>query len=202
MIARYFLQQLAFLFIIFGLIIPAQFAYATPPVVQCYQYGFNEIYSVDKTSLPKDVSFESIPAKAGFVNQSFLKNSSSNHLIIDFNVAYRDKIKLVDGGVYRKINDMDWYAETRYFSSLYALVHINKEIPNANAYNSNEKPQQQIDPVHFSIAAQYNDRPITITGTVSYVLTERDCTAKNSVTPRPKGLWNVILEFFASFKFW
>ena len=188
-------------FMIFSFFISTQFAYATPSVVPCFRYGFNEMYSVDQTSLPEGVSFQSVPLKIGFINKSFLKNSSPNPFVIDFDQDHYDKIKLVDGGVYRQINDGDWYGETEYFSSLYALVHINKEIPNANLYNSNEKPMS-LDPIRFSIVAKYNDRPTTITGTVSYVLTERDCATQNTVAPRAKSFWTVVLEFLASLKFW
>jgi len=187
MIVRYFLQRLGFLFIIFALIVPAHFAYATPPSIPCYRYSLREIYAVNQNSLPDGVSFVDLGIP-------YLQNISHQPLV--FNIPDEYPYKLVDGKEYfKRTGETQWY-EYGYeppAHSLYELSHLYNEIPPAS-YSNTTKPEP-IAPVLFSLPAQYGERPVTITGTVSYEPVDRDCYTT-------RGFWAVVFEFFASLKFW
>lgn len=208
MVARYFLRRLAFLSIIFGLIVPAQFAYATPPTLPCSRYSFEEVYSLDQNSLPAGVSLLEVAISRDGVDKNyFLKNSNSKPLVIDLGPPSQNKLKFVDDKAYRKIaeSDTEWYEEKQVAyadaGSLYVLARRNKDIPNPLSFSSDTKPTS-IAPVRFSIAAQYNEQPIAIIGTLSYVLVEHDCAAEKAAVPQTRGFWAAVLGFFVSLKFW
>ena len=195
-----FSQRSGFLFlIIFSLIAPAQFAFATTPTVPCSRYGFLEVYSLDQNNLPVGISLR----QDGVTKNYFLKNSSPQPLVIDFGSKSQHQIRLQNGEAYIEAVDSDvkYYEEKPIRGSLYDLARLNKEIPNPASFSSNTKPTPMA-PVRFSIIAQYNKKPITITGTLSYVLVENDCATEKAVAPQTRSFWAVVLDFFASFKFW
>ncbi len=186
------------LFLTFSFVALAPFAQAMSIDGNCYRYSYTERYVVDTNTLPPFVTVRKEVSPDGINTSYFLYNESSKPLIVQYKgSSIQTQLKLADSKAYYKSSyDTDWFEitdtlfseinkssyDTGWFkkitdtsysaisSSLYYFVDIDSVI-----FRSNTKPAP-LAPVRFSIAAQYNGQPVNITGTLSYILLDRDCS--------------------------
>lgn len=226
-----FLQRIGALFFVtvLSFAIFTQFAHATV-IIPCVPYTFLESYNVNNETLPalvealttedgKPYIINTGPKKLRFQDTGKNTGSQSTLLLVDSKAVttyYGSREEHVYTG--RALVGA---------ASLYQLAH--QDTPRI-LYDSQTRPKQP-DPTPFSISAEYDGKPITITGTISYKLREYDCPSGKEITgertdaqkidktvaPKPvdtsspvvpqdvqqkKSFWTIILQFLTSLKFW
>lgn len=183
MIIQSFTRASTYFLLIFSLTVPIQFAGATLLAPVCYRYSYAENYALDESTLPPYVTLQV------YGGSSSLNNASSKPLILQHNGASHPEIKLVDSKTYMRWLDTTEWKEAAY--GIHNFAQFDTEIPFDKIKNSNTRPTP-ISPIHFVISGQHNGKPVSITGTLSFILVERDCAtdkvivATNPTTPTPE----------------
>ena len=223
--------SIMFVLLAAALAIPTQFVYATSIGPPCQRFNYTESYVLDPITLPPLVALREEVSPGGIYKWYFLDNTSSKPLIVQYKDSYQTQVKLVDSKVYNKSSDAtDWSSSSKYanWNSLYNLVRIDAKIQDPISADVMPAP---IAPIYFSLTAQLSGQPISITGTLSYILIEHDCatgkvkvvgktdiqktdtaTTSKSVdtsdqvvqqdVEQEKSFWARILQFLVSLKFW
>ncbi len=172
MIARYFVQQSAALFLtIFSFFAFAQFAHALiPPLCTGPYYTYSRTVALDKNTLPSEIVVDSDGAA------TYLKNTGSKALVFKFpNVGRIDRF--VNGTVYSSTMNANgtWSTEYEIGARGVSTVALVGDGPTLRIDN----PLQLPSPREFSARLQYDNQPITIKGSVSYKLHQYDCAGKD-----------------------
>ncbi len=171
MIARYFVQQSAALFlIIFFFFALAQFAHAlVPRLCTGPHYTYSRTVALDKNTLPSEIVVESDGSA------TYLKNTGSKALVFKFPNGRIDRF--VNGTVYSSLLNANgiWSAEYEIGARGVTTEVLVNDGPTIRIDN----PLQLPSPREFSATLQYDNHPITIKGSVSYKLHQYDCAGKD-----------------------
>ena len=195
MITKSFKRIIIVSFLVLSIVASPRFVNALT-VLKCYRYSYTENYTIDTKVFPPLVTLREVVTPGGIYKYYFLNNAGSKPLFVQYKDYFQTKVKFVDNKVYNKPSDeTSWFNRTDIsnssnWNSLYNLARIENKIPSPTIYNSNTKPAP-LASIPFFFTIEYDGQFTNITGTLSYIMLEHDCSSGEVVIAEKSDLQEI-----------
>lgn len=182
---------------VIGFFIAPQLAYASQPAYCISNYG-EPVYALDAETLPTGVSLIHVSSSPGDTNY-LIRNIGNTPLVVQAKDLQR---KFVNGRAYYNAYG-EWREENEAYtihgdlSSLQDILEKFQRKTYESFFASTTKPKPT--PVKFSISATYGEKPIVITGELSFIVHDKYCfNTGGQPTPPRKTFLGILFDFLAS----